>query len=256
VDAFAGTGRCYLRDRGRGPDELFSGLTAAESQEAQDYIDGSARIALETQPPFDHYLFVEQDPECARELEKLKQEYADRGSSVEIQVTDANRYLTQWCRDTDWRRNRAVVFLDPYGMEVEWTLIEAIATTQAIDLWILFPLGVAVNRLLKRSEPPPESWASALTRMFGTDQWLSEFYSQRRQITLFGEDEQHVRQADLTAVGQFFVHRLQTVFAGVAENPLPLLNSRNLPLYLLCFAAGNPQGAPIAVRIAQNVLRR
>ena len=41
------------------------------------------------------------------------------------------------------------MFLDPYGTQVSWTTIKAIADTRAIDLWILFPIGT-VNRLLNR----------------------------------------------------------------------------------------------------------
>jgi hypothetical protein len=33
-----------------------------------------------------------------------------------------------------------------------------------------------------------------------------------------------------------------------------LRNSRNNPLYLLCFASGNPRGAKTAVKIAQDIL--
>ncbi len=256
VDAFAGTGKCYLRRRGCGSEMLFSELTEKESQETQDFINGSARIALETEPSFDHYLFIEREREFANELESLRQDYPDKASSINIQVADANQYLDQWCRDTDWRCNRAVVFLDPYGMEVKWGLIETIAATKAIDLWILFPLGVAVNRLLPRSALPSESWARAVTRIFGTDEWQSKFYTKSGQLSFLGEKEEYTRQADLETVGQFFVARLQKVFAGVAPNPLPLYNSRNLPLYLLCFAAANPEKADIAVRIAQGVLRR
>jgi len=31
-------------------------------------------------------------------------------------------------------------------MQVDWTTLEAVASTQAIDIWILFPLGIGVNR--------------------------------------------------------------------------------------------------------------
>jgi len=51
------------------------------------------------------------------------------------------------------------------------------------------------------------------------------------------------------------VARLKTVFARVAENPLALRNSTNTPLYLLCFAAGNPKGAATAVKIAGDILK-
>ena len=43
-------------------------------------------------------------------------------------------------------------------------------------------------------------------------------------------------------------------FAGVAPNPLPLTNSRGNPLYLLCFACGNPKGCKPALDIATYIL--
>jgi three-Cys-motif partner protein len=55
---------------------------------------------------------------------------------------DANTYLKEWCERTDWRAYRTVMFLDPYGMQVDWSLIEAIANTRAVDLWILFRLAL------------------------------------------------------------------------------------------------------------------
>jgi hypothetical protein len=54
----------------------------------------------------------------------------------------------------------------------------------------------------------------------------------------------------------FFVRRLKEVFVGVASNLMMLRNSRNVPIYLLCFAAGNPTGTPTAVRIAGHLLGR
>ncbi|MGI9165743.1 MAG: hypothetical protein ACR2G5_05060 [Pyrinomonadaceae bacterium] len=53
----------------------------------------------------------------------------------------------------------------------------------------------------------------------------------------------------------FKLNPTSPMFAGVAENPLPLFNSRNVPLYLLCFASGNSRGAKAAIKIAQDILR-
>ncbi|MDI6696860.1 MAG: three-Cys-motif partner protein TcmP [Anaerolineales bacterium] len=196
---------------------------------------------------------MERDRRRANELENLKAEFSWMGSSIEIINEDANTYLRQWCEKmTD--RMRSVLFLDPYGMQVEWSLIEMVAKTKKIDLWILFPMEIAVNRLLTKSGPPPEQWAQALTRIFGTEDWKDYFYPQRRVTTLFGEQEQQIKEAGYNKISEFFVMRLKTVFPAVAENPLPLLNSRNSPLYLLCFAAGNPKGASTAVKIAQDIL--
>jgi three-Cys-motif partner protein len=148
------------------------------------------------------------------------------------------------------------MFLDPYGMQVRWDTIEAIAETKAIDLWLLFPLGVAVNRMLKNDGNINESWAEKLDIIFGTRDWYGEFYKPTVKPSLFGNISTTEKVATIQDIGNYFIRRLKTVFAGVAENPLPLYNSKNNPLFLLCFAAGNPKGAPTAIKIAQDILRK
>jgi three-Cys-motif partner protein len=61
-------------------------------------------------------------------------------------------------------------------MQVDWTTVEAIARTKAIDLWVLFPLGIGVNRLLTKSGDVPETWRRRLNLLLGTEEWYEEFY--------------------------------------------------------------------------------
>ena len=253
VDAFAGSGYRTETKEKHESDDLFPELNETE---AQDFLKGSAWIALEVEPSFDRFIFVEKSADRVDDLNNLKREFPKKADPIEVFTGDANDKLIKWCRETDWHKNRAVVFLDPYGMQVTWDLMETMARTQAIDLWILFPLGVAVNRMLTKGELPPEKWASHLTRFFGSDDWKEEFYHSYVQPTLFGDETTFDRKdAPFKKIGDYFVRRLKTVFADVAENPLALLNSKNVPLFLLCFAAGNPRGAPIAKRIASYILR-
>ena len=42
---------------------------------------------------------------------------------------------------------------------------------------------------------------------------------------------------------------------GVVEHPMILENAKHTPMYALCFAAGNPKGAPTAVKIAAHLTR-
>jgi three-Cys-motif partner protein len=249
VDAFAGTGY-----RSSSKPEA-STLPLFEDDEASAFQKGSASIALETAPPFDAYLFIDEAPEHVRELEALAQQFPDKAEKISVIREEANTFLARWCKETNWRTHRAVVFLDPYGMEVAWSTIEALARTQAVDLWILFPLGQGVNRLLTRNHPPPEAWADRLTSVFGTDVWRQFFYKRSVQGALFDSERDVKKEADFQTIGAFFVSRLATVFAKVAPNPLPLSNSKNVPIYLLCFASANPKGAPTAVNIAQSILR-
>lgn len=120
---------------------------------------------------------------------------------------------------------------------------------------LLFPLGIGVNRLLTKSGEISASWRNRLDMLLGTTDWYDEFYTVETTPTLFGTDEQRVTKAATETIGRYFNRRLKSVFAGVSENPAVLRNSKNCPLYLLCFAAGNARGAPIAIRIADNLLK-
>ncbi len=253
VDAFAGTG-AYTMTRDAN-NVAATQITDVYDEEAQLFQKGSAQIAIEVEPAFDHYLFVEKKAAHIQELEKLRSQFPNKANQIDIVQGDANTVLQDWCRRTNWRTNRAVVFLDPYGMAVEWSTIEAIAHTQGADLWILLPLGQAVNRLLTRRGPPSGPWAERLTLFFGTEEWKEAFYRPRLQQSLFDTEETLEKGINLEGIGKYFVERLSTIFAQVAENPWPLRNSKNVPIYLLCFAAANPKGAPTAVKIAQHILR-
>jgi three-Cys-motif partner protein len=254
VDAFAGSGfRSAGSTTGNQTDSLFPELAETEVQE---FFKGSARKALELKHPFDKYVFVEKSRERFEDLLALKDEFPQLKGRVNIVRGDCNEELKRLCLETDWRRHRAVVFLDPYGMQVEWDLIKLIGKTQAIDLWLLFPLGVAVNRMLTRREKPKKIWADSLTRFFGTSDWEGVFYKTECVEDLFGASTSvEVKDADFRKIGQYFVDRLKTAFADVVDTPLPLMNSKNVPLFLLCFAVGNPKAAPTAKKIASHLLK-
>lgn len=255
VDAFAGTGTRQSSNAESGQYSLSLFTDVDDISDAATYHRGSAQIALSVEPPFGQYYFVENNPAFVSELENLHAQYPARSSRIHIQQEDANRFLPRWSSQLG-RYDRAVVFLDPYGMSVDWFTISALARTQKVDLWILFPLGVAVNRLLTRRQPPPVAWADALTRFFGTDDWRSEFYRISAQPGLFSEEPEIIKDTDFISIADYFIRRLQSEFAGVATNYRTLRNSRNSPLYLLCFASSNPKGAPTAVKIASYILGR
>ena len=58
-------------------------------------------------------------------------------------------------------------------------------------------------------------------------------------------------------IGTYYNERLMRVFPGVADPPGVLRNSKNSPLYLLCFAVANPlpRAKDTALKIAQYLLR-
>ncbi len=251
IDAFAGTGYRAPEE----PDEdaltLFPELFEGE---ARAFLDGSARIALQSEPRFSEYIFIERRKARCKELEKLRLEFPEKADDIAVVPEEANAYLRKLCAEGDWHKKRAVLFLDPYGMQVEWQSLVAVAATQAIDLWLLFPLGVAVSRLLVRDGDIPASWVARLDTMFGTHGWFDAFYMTEAQPGLFGEECHTRRAADVSDIARYFVGRLGEIFPGVARNPLALRNSKDTPLFLLCFATANPRALGPALRIAEYIL--
>jgi len=253
IDAFAGTGYREAADSSSPDGQLFSALGEPEPQA---FLDGSVRIALKIDPPFDEYIFIELSEERFSELARFKEEFPQLASRIQLMRGDCNEYLQELCNGLDWEYHRAVLFLDPFGMQVEWNTIEAVAATQAIDVWILFPLGVAVNRMLTRNGQIPNTWRSRLDRLFGTNKWFQEFYREKTTTTLWGNEQHLEKVAGFDQIANYYMQRLRTVFAGVADNALQLRNSKGIPLFLLCFAAANPRGARVALKIAQHILRK
>jgi three-Cys-motif partner protein len=248
VDAFAGTG-VIPRDVPDMFTEFFPELAEAE----EEFRKGSVKRALEVEPPFDHYVFIEKDAGKCDELSALSEEFSDR--DIGIVNDDANVALMNWCSKMDHRRERAVVFLDPFGASVEWNAINAIARTKAVDLWVLFPYE-AINRMLIKDRKPPKAWSDRLTRIFGTDEWEKKFYSSsfwRSILDPSEEVEQVHKTADKTQITEFFVERLKSIFVDVAK-PGFLYNSKGL-LFVLLFAAGNKKGAKAGVNIANHLMR-
>ncbi len=241
IDAFAGTGDVAIRD--------------SQDSEAQAMLQGSARIACEiNDKPFDKLVFIEDDSAKA-DLLRAIEPTSDR---IIVRHGDANEELQRICHPkfrSFWQPNRAVLFLDPFALEVEWSTVEDVAQTKAMDTWILFPSS-AVRRMLPRERRPDDidpKWVSKLTKVFGDESWR-EIYSMASQQSLFGEIN-WVSDSGTEKIVELYKEKLATIFAGIAPTSRTLRNDQNSPLFEFIFAVGNKRGKAPAIRIANHILR-
>jgi three-Cys-motif partner protein len=210
------------------------------------------RRALEIEPPFDEYIFIEKDARKCRELRAVSAGLPPR--NIKIVNDDANSALLRWCKNLDTRRKRAVVFLDPFGASVKWQVIAALGQTGAVDLWVLFPYS-AINRMLVRDRKPPKAWADRLTLVFGTKEWENAFYSTTAFRSLLDSRpiESVHKSADHRVITDFFVNRLKQEFVAVSD-PLPMYNSIDSLMFILFFAAANKHSAKTGLKIANDII--
>ncbi|NIQ06311.1 MAG: three-Cys-motif partner protein TcmP, partial [Candidatus Korarchaeota archaeon] len=116
VDAFAGSGLRHTHSQPALPLKLPKDGDVLN--EAQAFMEGSVRKVLSLDDPFHNYWFIENNVNYAKHLkDSIKSEFPDRFPLCHIETQDSNEFLINWSESLG-RNDRAVVFLDPYGMQV------------------------------------------------------------------------------------------------------------------------------------------
>lgn len=249
IDAFAGAGIVKVRDSGSTADAdplqqlLPEDLTVTDQEQVEEYIKGSPLRALGLSKRFNHYRFVDIDPRRAKDLQELAAPYSD--CDLKVRTGDANAIVQDIASKFTGRLWRGVAFLDPYGPHLHWQTLVALAETGKFDVIINFPMGMAINRLIKRDGNIPESWKSQLDSCFGCSDWKDIAFGTTNSF--FGElsfkhDDAGERLLEL------YVTRLKEIFASVAP-PSLVRSPTNHPLYYLIWASSNARGLPIAQHI-------
>lgn len=250
VDPFAGTGERTAKKETGG---LFDQqpISTIEMQ-----FPGSAARALTLEPPFDHLRFGDAKRRHVRALQSLVDLHPQRDASVV--GGDANEFVQGMFSQAPWTlpdrgavRYRALVFLDPYGMEVKWRTLEVLANTKKADVWFLANLKAAVQQLSHAHEKITDEKRGALGEYFGTDEWEEEFYQVRADDSdLFGNVSNNSRrQVNKSEIAQFHQERLKHLFCYVS-NPLPLAVGAIDDYFLLYCLSNNP--TPAATRLIEK----
>jgi three-Cys-motif partner protein len=248
VDAFAGSGEIPL-----GAPE--SGLLDSD-EETKAVIVGSAARAVEVSPPFNRYVFIDNRRKCVDALKK-KFEGNRNFSRMEFCIGDANGKVQELCRREDWQSRRGVVLLDPFGSQVEWATVQAIAGTKSLDLWYLFPAGLSVFRQIGSDGSIDQTHEPSLTRIFGTDTWKSAFIQPSTQQDLFGAPPRNEKVVTAERAAEFMVERMRSVFRGGVLDEMIPLGKHAYPSYYLLFAWGNDsqKAAALAARLSKAAIK-
>ena len=230
-DAFAGSGLVPLKQ-----DE--GGLFGDDLEDTTELV-GSAIRAIESRPPFDRYTFVDKR---RKRINALEERFGSSPllSRMNFRCGDANLMVRELCDNTDWRKHRALVFLDPFGSQVEWSTIEKIAQTNAIDLWYLFPAGLSVFRQISNQGTVHETHAPSIDRLFGTEEWREAFLEPVETADLFSTQTKYEKKVTPESAAQFMIKRMKSVFSGSVLDYLIPLGSMPYPKYYLLFASANP----------------
>lgn len=248
VDGFAGSGASQAKSDSVDDDpSLFP---------TSHVVEGSPLRALGVEPPFDKYLFIEKSEDNVASLTQVCSRFSER--DIEIWPGDANQRLLEFCGHLKKSRNdRAVVFLDPFGLSVDWATICELSSTEKVDLWYLVPVDGMSRQIKDDGSFLPG--VQRIDRLWGSDEWRAAAVRTIEAPTdLFGGvDERLEKVARAKQFSEMFRDHLANVFrGGVANSYLPLGRGRRHDFSLM-FACANPSppAHQAAMRIANHILK-
>lgn len=218
----------------------FAGAGLHVSRATGEFVSGSPLNALNIEPRFSEYHFIDLDSGRAQSLRDLTKGQ----SEVFVHEGDCNSILLKnvlpRCKYSDYRR--ALCLLDPYGLNVEWSVLATAGQMGSLEIFYNFMIMDANMNVLHRNpdQVTPQQKAR-MDAVWGDGTWRDVAYSASEG--LFGVMEQ---KADNRAIAEAFRKRLQNVagFKYVPE-PMPMRNTHGAVVYYLYFASPNETGSKI-----------
>lgn len=213
----------------------FSGPGVCISKATGEYIPGSPLNALNVQPPFHEYYFIDMDGGRAASLEQL----CEGMDNVMVRTGDCNEILLKEIFPTikyeDYRRG--LCLLDPYKTNIRWEVVEAAGKSGCLEIFLNFTT-MDINRNALRTDPTKitDNSAERMTAFWGDNSWREEFYQEKQTLPIFEVEE--VREASNLQVVNAYRGRLKELagFKYVSET-MPMRNRNNSVIYYLLFAS-------------------
>lgn len=234
-----------------------SGYIKKGNAENQKMIVGAAKriLEIETPRPFDLYYFVEKERDNAELLRENTITLFPQ-KDVHIVSTDCNekiRSMGEFLSGPKGKKHKVLAYIDPCGMQLSWNSLEALQKL-SVDVWILIPTGMGVNRLLKNDSNISDAWLAKLEVFLGMkkEEILKYFYKENVSLTLFGEEV--IKTKEEKAVEKsatLYKERLNSLFNFVSE-PYVLKNRSNAILFHFLMASNNEK----AVKIANDIIAK
>lgn len=243
-DGFAGSGERTSSSIVE-ENNLFSDYLAKEELEIYK---GSAERVLSLRQKFDYYFFVDNDKSAIDNLKQKVSKLNLISDNCHFIPDDVNNQLTRLSEFLNSEK-AALVLLDPFGMQINWSCIEKL-NDKRIDLWILIPSGVIINRFLDKKGKL--LFKNKLESYFGLtkDEIKKRFYSTDTVETLFGSINNTIKTNDSIAnIAKLYIEKLKNIWKYVSDEPLKLYNTKNVPIYHFVFASNNPTALKIATQI-------
>jgi three-Cys-motif partner protein len=222
--------------------DAFAGAGVHISRQTGEYVPGSPLNALNVQPPFSDYHFIDLDGDKARHL----RQYVGNDPTVSIYEGDCNPILLQQifprARYSDF--HRALCLLDPYALNLNWEVVQTAGQSGSIEIFLNFMvMDMNMNVLWKNPDKVSPAQTARMDAFWGDNSWRNILYKKSRSLF---PDFDLEDKASNDVVAAAYRDRLKNIagFKYVPE-PMPMRNTRGAIVYYLFFASPNKTGPKI-----------
>lgn len=233
--------------RGHAYIDGFAGAGTHISKTTKKFVAGSPRNALNVEPPFTSYHFIDLNSGKADLLRDMSSEF----QNVNVYEGDCNPILLEQIlpqvKYNDYQR--ALCVLDPYGLHLNWEVMYTAGQMQTIEIFLNFPvMDMNMNVLRRNQSKVDKNQVARMDAFWGDTSWRDAAYS--KTPGLFDDIEEKTSNE---VVAQAFKKRLKEV-AGFAyvPDPIPMRNTIGATVYYLFFASPNKTGGKIVNDIFEN----
>lgn len=218
--------------------DLFAGSYDNDRRHGSGTFPGSARIALEADPPFTRLALFEL-PDPSAKLEAAIRAARPDDHRWRVFPGDCNATLPtalRWLDPIRWAPTFA--FLDPRGLQVAWSTVDTLAKWRAdkktkVEQWILLP-EPALARVLGLRGARGRRSAERLDRLYGTRDWIA--IHQLRRAGAITPEEMRAEFVNLLR------WRLEQELVYKTTHALQIVNTAGQPVYTMVFATDSGAG--------------
>lgn len=227
----------------------FAGPGVHLARDTLEFVLGSPLNAMQIDPPFCDYFLVDLDGD---KIDQLRNFQEVQREEVHLLQGNCNVVLLKdvfpQVRYEDYRR--ALCLLDPYGLHLDWNVIETAGRMRSIEVFLNFPMmDMNRNALWRHPDRASYDGIQRMSAFWGDDSWRDAAY--RKEPDLFGNIDD-IKLGNREVVNAYCDRLREIAGFSFVLDPMPMRNSTNAIVYYLIFASHQP----VAAKIVKDIFNK
>ncbi len=228
--------------------DLMAGEPVNRERATGEEFDGSARVALQTSPPFTRLAFCEMPGKASILETDLRQRFP--GRRFRVYPGDCNVTIDEVLADlVPWRWAPTFVFADQQAAEIHWETLVKVAAFRSgprkAELWVLMSPAMIAKGVAGTNGPV---FAGRVDALYGTNGWRR--IQSARGHNLISPEEYRDEMVNLLR------WQLEHELCYRLTARVPMRMPSGMTIYDMLFATDHPVGERIMTDLYQSAAKR